>query len=161
SLTTGTGLKVTTSSNTAGNTAWSAIQFNTTNAQGTTAVTGSNVIAGFDLQFTQAPTVSGNVNDYVANFAIKANSSSSSDNNVAAILNLANNDTSTGSQIVADKGLQVTTGGTNNDITDAIYLNGTFGTNLINTSSGNFVVTQGGAITSVGLNAGSGLIQGT
>src|SRR5581483_5847041 len=122
SLTTGAALNVTSSNNTAANTAWSGTQINATNAQGTTAVTGTNVIAGFDLQYTQNTSVAGNTNDYVANFAIKANGSSSTDANVAAILNLANNDTATGNQITADKGIQIQ----GSNVTDGIYFNGTF-----------------------------------
>ncbi len=156
SLTTGTGLKVTTSNNTAANTSWSAIQFDPTNAQGTTAVSGTNLISGFDEEFTQAATVAGN-NETVANFAIAANSGSPADQTVNSIINLANNDTATGNQITATDGLQVN--GAN--VTNGIYFNGTFGTNLISSSTNNFSVSQAGAIVGVGVNSGMGLLQGT
>lgn len=143
SLTSGSALSVTSSNNTAANTSWSAVKLNVTNAQGTTAVTGSNYVAGLDLQFTQNPSISGNTNDYAANIAIAANSSATSDQSVAAILNLANNDTATGNQITAATGLQIN----GSNVTDGLYLNGTFGTNLINTSTGNLVIAQSGNIT--------------
>jgi hypothetical protein len=149
SLTTGTGLKVTTSNNTAANTSWSAVSINTTNAQGTTAVSGANLISGLDIQFTQNTSVAGN-NETVANFAIAQNNSSSTDSAVGSIVNVSNNDTATGNQITATAGVKIN----GSNVTDGLYFNGTFGTNLINSSTGNFVVTQGGAVT-------AGAIQGT
>lgn len=148
-LTTATAFKVTSSNNSAANTAWSANQLNVTNAQGTTAVsTGS--IYGFDLQFTQAPTVASNI-ESVANFAIKQNDSSTTDNTVSSIINVVNNDTSTGNQITATDGIKVT----GSNITNGLNLSGTFGTNLI--TSSNFTVTQAGA----GTFASNLVVQGT
>ncbi len=155
SLTTGTALKVTSASNSAANSAWSAVSLNVTNNQGTTAVS-TGTIAGLDLQYTQNTSVAGNTKT-VANFAIAQNNSSSTDSAVSSIINVANNDTATGNQITAAKGVNID--GAN--VTDGVYFNGTFGTNLINSSTGNFVVAQSGAVTAVGVNSGSGLIQGT
>lgn len=152
SLTTASAFKVTSSNNSAANTAWSANQLNVTNVQSGTAVsTGS--IYGFDLQFTQNPTVAGNT-ESAANFALKQNDSSTTDNTVTSIINVANNDTATGNQITATNGLLINGG----NITNGINLSGTFGTNLI--TSTNFGVTQAGAVTAVGVNAGAGLLQG-
>ncbi|MDL2342497.1 MAG: tail fiber domain-containing protein [Patescibacteria group bacterium] len=142
SLTTGTALKVTSSNNSASATGWSSDQLNITNAQGTTA----NTSYGFDIQYTQAPTVAGNT-ESVANFAIAANAGSPADVAVNTIINIANNDTATGNQITATNGLLVN--GAN--VTNGINLSGTFGTNLI--TSTNFGVSQGGTITSAALTA--------
>ncbi len=145
SLTTGTGLKVTTSNNTAADTAWNGLQFNLTNAQGTTAVsTGS--IYGADFEFTQNTSIAGNT-EAVANFAVKQNDSSSTDATVASILNVANNDTATGNQITVTDGLKIT--GTN--ITNGINLSGTFGTNLI--TSTNFSLLNAGYLRATNGNA--------
>jgi hypothetical protein len=142
SLTTGAALHVTSTNNTAANTSWSANLLSVTNAQGTTAVSGANLIAGLDVQFSQAPTVAGS-NETVANFAIAANGGTPSDTSVGSIVNVSNNDTATGNQITAAKGININ----GSNVTDGLYFNGTFGTNLINSSTGNFVVTQAGAMT--------------
>ncbi|KKR59146.1 MAG: Hemagluttinin family protein [Candidatus Nomurabacteria bacterium GW2011_GWF2_40_31] len=156
SLTSGSASNITSSNNSAANTAWSANQLNVTNAQGTTAVsTGS--IAGLDVQFTQNTSVAGNT-ETAGRVAVKQNDSSSTDAAVASILSLENNDTATGNQIVATDGLKITAG-TASNITNGINLSGTFATNYI--TSSNFVVSNAGAITGVGVNSGTGLIQGT
>ncbi len=153
SLTTGSLLNLTSTNNSGANTAWSANQFNVTNLQGTTAVsTGS--IAGWDLQFTQNTSIAGNT-ETAARIALKQNDSATTDQTVASLLSLENNDTAIGNQITVTDGLKIT--GTN--LTNGLNLSGTFGTNLI--TSSNFTVSQAGAIVGVGLNAGSGLIQGT
>ena len=141
SLTTGTALKVTSANNSAADISWSAISLNPTNSQGTTAVSGTNLISGLDIQFVQAPTIAGN-NETVANLAVAANAGSPTDQTVASILSLANNDTATGNQITVTDGIKIS--GAN--VTNGINLSGTFGTNLI--TSSNFGVTQGGALTS-------------
>lgn len=139
SLTTASAFKLTSSNNSGANTAWSAAQLNITNAQAATAVsTGS--IYGFDLQFTQNPSVVGNT-ESVANFALAQNNASATDNTVTSVINVANNDTAAGNQITATNGLLIN--GAN--ITNGLNLSGTFGTNLI--TSTNFTVTQGAALT--------------
>ena len=170
-LTTGTALKVTSTENSAANTSWSAVQFNPTNAQGTTAVTGANMISGLNVQFTQAPTVAGN-NETVANLAVAANGGSPTDNTVSSILNLANNDTATGNQIGVTDAINVnsaggagsivngiTIAGGTSAVTNGLNFTGTLGGNLINST--NFTVSQAGAVVGVGVNSGSGLLQGT
>ena len=137
-LTTGTLTNLTSTNNSAANTAWSANQFNVTNAQGTTAVSTGSII-GLDIEFTQNTSIAGNT-ETAAAINIKQNDSSSTDATVASILSLANNDTATGNQITATDALKIT--GTN--VTNGINLSGTFGTNLI--TSSNFTVTQAGAI---------------
>src|SRR3989338_4103699 len=152
SLTTGKALNLTATTTSAANTAWQAVQFNLTSAQGTTAVsTGS--IAGLDLQFTQATSIAGNT-ETAARIALTQNDSSSTDATVSALLDLANNDTATGNQLTVTDAIKIT--GAN--ITNGLNLSGTFGTNLI--TSSNFSVTQAGAVTAVGVNSGSGLIEG-
>jgi hypothetical protein len=155
SLTTGAGLNITTSNNTAANTSWSGSIFNITNAQGTTAVSTGQTIAGLDVLFTQNPSTSGNT-EYVSRFQVKQNDSASSDLTVAGIVRIANADTSTGNQITATDGLEVV--GTN--VTNGINLIGTFGTNLILSTS--FTVTAGGDVTAGGnFVSGSASTSGT
>ena len=144
-LTTASALKVTSTNNSAANTAWSGTVINATNAQGTTAVS-TGTIAGLDVQFTQSPTIAGNT-ETAANFALAANAGSPTDSAVSSILNVTNNDTATGNLITAASGLLINAA-TASNITNAITLNGTFGTNLINTSTGNFTLAQSGALTS-------------
>ena len=125
SLTTGKGLQVTTSNNTAAATVWTANQFLMTNAQSTTASTG---IIGFDVRFIQGTTINNNT-EYALNIAIGQNDSASTDTQVVALLNLVNNDTATGS---------LTT------VLDAININGTNITNGIKFSGvTNDIVTAG------------------
>jgi hypothetical protein len=143
SLQSGAAMSVTSSNNTAANTAWSSMLLNFTNAQSGTAVsTGS--IAGLDVQFTQAASVNSNV-ETVANFVVKRNDSSTADQTVTSILNLANNDTATGNQINVTDALKIN-GGTN--IANGINLSGTFNTNLITAT--NLTIAQNGNITSAG-----------
>ncbi|MEK7127943.1 MAG: hypothetical protein AAB933_00050, partial [Patescibacteria group bacterium] len=155
-LSSGSATNITSSNNSAANTAWSANQLNVTNAQATTAVS-SGSIAGLDLQFTQNASVAGNT-ETAGRIALKQNDASPLDATVTSILSLENNDTVTGNQIVATDGLKVTAG-TSSNITNGINLSGTFATNYI--TSTNFAVTNAGAITGVGVNSGTGLIQGT
>ncbi len=138
-LTTASLASLTSTNNSAANTAWSADVFNVTNAQGTTAVsTGS--IAGVDVQFTQGTTVAGN-NDTALRVNLAQNNSSSTDATLSSLVSLANNDTATGNQITVTDGLNIA--GAN--VTNGINLSGTFGTNLI--TSSNFSVTQAGLVT--------------
>ena len=155
-LTTGTLVNLTSSTNSAANTAWSGDKINVTNAQSTTAVSAGS-IAGLDLQFNQNPTIAGNI-ETAARFAVAANAGSPSDSTVSSILSVENNDTATGNQIVVTDGIKILAG-TASNITNGINLSGTFATNLI--TSTNYTVTQAGAITAVGVNAGTGLIQGS
>ncbi len=158
-LTTGKLLNLTSTTNSAANTAWAANQFNVTNAQGTTAVsTGS--IAGVDVQFTQGTSVSGN-NETALRVNAAQNDSSTTDATIASLIDVANNDTSTGNQITVTDGLKIT----GSNITNGINLSGTFGTNLI--TSSNFSVSQAGAITAAtssntinGLIINSGALSG-
>ncbi len=134
----------------AADTAWIANSLTVNNAQGTTAVsTGS--IYGFNLNFNQNTSIAGNT-ESAARIGIAQNNSASTDQSVSSILSLENDDTASGNQITATRGLNID--GAN--VTDGIYFNGTFGTNLINTSTGNFVLTQSGAITAATLDTGQG-----
>ncbi|MBI3624349.1 S-layer family protein, partial [Candidatus Saccharibacteria bacterium] len=155
SLNTGNALNVTGQIQNSTNANSQVVQFNVTNRQGSAAVTGSNLISGVDLQYTQNPTVAGNV-ETALNVAIAANSTATTDSIVNSIINVANNDTATGNQqITATNGILIN--GAN--VTNGINLSGTFGTNLI--TSTNFSVTQAGAVNAIGVDANAGLLQGT
>ena len=153
SLTTGTAFKVNSTNNTgaAAGASWSGAQFNATNSQSTNAVAG--YIYGADFEFTQNASVASTTESAV-NIAIAATGNNPADSTVAAILNIANNDTSTGSQIVATDGIKITAT-TANNITNGIELSGTFGTNLI-TSTG-FNLSNAGSAT-LGASGGSGAL---
>jgi hypothetical protein len=145
-LTTGTALKITSINNTAANTSWVGSQFNFTNAQTTTAVTG--FIFGADFEFSQNPTVAGN-NESAVNIAIAANASSPTDNTVSSILNLANNDDATGNLINVTDAIKISAT-TANNIINGINFNGTIQSNLIYTSTNNYTLTAAGAVTQAG-----------
>lgn len=168
SLSSGSALKVTSTNNSGANTAWSANLFNVTNAQATTAVS-TGQIAGLDVQFAQTAGIVGNT-ETVANLAVAANGGPATDSTVSSILNLTNNDTATGNQIVVTDALKVgslggsgsivngiTLNGGSSAMTNGINFSGTFGGNLIN--SGTFNVSQAGNVSTTGTLAVSGDTQ--
>jgi len=146
-LTTGSGLKVTTSSNTAANTAWSGNVFNITNAQGTTAVS-SGSIAGLDVQFTQATSVTGNT-ESVARFDVAQNNSSSTDQTVSSILDLGNNDTATGNLVTVQNAININQTNVNN----GLFFNGNANNNFLDSSNNNFKVTNAGVLSAQTINS--------
>ncbi len=153
SLQTGNALTVTSTNNTAANTAWAGSLFTANNNQATASVaTGS--IYGWDFQFLQNTGASATANtDNAMRIALKANAGTPTDTTVSSLLRLENLDTGTGNQITATDGINIQGANITNGLTivgaatmtNGINLSGTFGTNLI--TSTNFTVTQAGAIT--------------
>jgi hypothetical protein len=107
SLTTGTALKVAATSTATTNSGIQQVRFDLTNAQSTTATTSG--IAGMTINFTNDPTVSGNIEHALR--IRNMDTSNTTDNLVRALLALDNADTTTSGTTIVEDAIRITNSG--------------------------------------------------
>ncbi|OGI15021.1 MAG: hypothetical protein A2878_02610 [Candidatus Moranbacteria bacterium RIFCSPHIGHO2_01_FULL_54_31] len=153
-LTTGSALNATATNTATANTALSAIQFNLTNAQATSANT--NGVTGLAVNFTNSPTIAGNT-EYVVKIQNQL-TANTTDNAVAALLLLDNADsTASGTTVVTDAISITNSGGSN--FTN--FLNTpTLDISALGAITGATSITSSGTITFSGLST-AGIVTNT